>query len=87
VRLLALREPIPLFEHSSEVLFSTGSFNDSTYADDLTDEHTRFLWGDSTPDDILSGATGAFASALADSLWGAYHSFVATPLEQPGTAP
>ncbi len=87
LRLLALREPIPLFERSSEVLFSTGSFNETSYSDDLKDAPTGFLWGHNTAEDVLAGATGARASALAHSLWGAYHAFVSPPSQQLSAPP
>lgn len=76
LRLQALCEPLPLFEWSSLKLYESGRFDDATFADDLRNEHTSFLWGSLTAEDITAPTGNGRAEALAQTLWGAYHSFI-----------
>lgn len=75
LRLQALREPVPLFESASQKLFRSGTFDETPYEKDLGDQHTNFLWGHITADEIMSPAGGGRAQALAEALWGAYDAF------------
>jgi exodeoxyribonuclease V gamma subunit len=55
LHLRALREPVPLFDQSSYELYESGNFDDEkTFASDLNDNHTSFVWSDMTADEILA---------------------------------
>ena len=76
IRLLALREPLPLFDRSSHILYATGTVDDATFASDLNDEATSFLWGQFTINDIVAPNGDGRAESLANDLWGALYAFV-----------
>jgi exonuclease V gamma subunit len=71
LRLQALREPLPLFEHTSADLYTTGCIDESKLDKDFRDTYTKFLWEDADPDQLLPAA-----APLARVLWDAYYSFL-----------
>ncbi len=55
IHLRALREPVPMFDKSSKALFESGNFDDEEFAkSDLRDNHTGFIWGETTADEVLA---------------------------------
>jgi exodeoxyribonuclease V gamma subunit len=54
IHLRALREPVPLFDKSSRILFDTGNYEDEDLESDMRDNHTGFMWGEATSDEILA---------------------------------
>ena len=75
IRLQALREPLPLFEHFSHSLYTTATVEDTAFATDLNDEATSFLWGQFSVDDIVAPNGDGRAESLANDLWGAFYAF------------
>ena len=55
IHLRALREPVPMFDKSSKALFESGNFDDEEFTrSDLRDNHTGFIWGETTADEVLA---------------------------------
>ena len=55
IHLRALREPIPMFDKSSRELFNSANFDDEEFVRaDLRDNHTGFIWGETTADEVLA---------------------------------
>jgi hypothetical protein len=50
----ALREPIPMFDKSSRSMYTDGTIVDEEFESDLRDSETSFVWGESTPDEVLA---------------------------------
>ena len=74
LRLQALCEPLPLFEHTSADLYATGCIDETKLDKDFRDTYAKFLWEDADPDQLLPAA-----APLARVLWDAYHSFLTEP--------
>ena len=55
IHLRAMREPIPMFDKSSRELYQSANFDDEEFARaDLRDNHTGFIWGETTADEVLA---------------------------------
>ena len=55
IHLRALREPIPMFDKSSRELYQSANFDDEEFVRaDLRDNHTGFIWGETTADEVLA---------------------------------
>jgi hypothetical protein len=54
LRIRALREPLPLFDQSSEELFTTGQFDERSFDTDLLDQFNKLLWERYAPDEVLA---------------------------------
>jgi exodeoxyribonuclease V gamma subunit len=50
----ALREPLPMFDASMSTLVTDATIDDELFAADLRDNEIAFVWGDTTPDEVLA---------------------------------
>ena len=50
----ALCEPLPMFEASMGTLVTDATIDDDLFANDLRDNEIGFVWGDTTPDEVLA---------------------------------
>jgi hypothetical protein len=80
LRVAALRGAVPLFETASKVLYDTGAldedqlFGNDFFGGDMSDDHTRFVWGSATLTEIE--ALRPSPATLASMLWGSVARFV-----------
>lgn len=55
IHLRAMREAIPMFDKSSRELYLSANFDDEEFVRaDLRDNHTGFVWGETTADEVLA---------------------------------
>ena len=50
----SLREPLPMFDSSLGTLVTDATIDDELYTNDLRDNEIGFVWGDTTPDEVLA---------------------------------
>ncbi len=80
----ALCEPLPMFDASMGTLVTDATIDDDLFANDLRDNEIGFVWGDTTPDEVLAlpvrnddipdlvtrvAATGESSRAVALARW------------------